>query len=177
MLLVQAVAYSQSQQYYTGGNNIIITLEGTDNRYEYRSEEMLVRYNDDTHKLECVLPIDNLRPANDYSPASMLHDLFYTAKFPELQIEIDAPVEKINAGNLYAEVLNKKIRVLLQGKIKEMNNQVTFTPDKRALMFSTSFELTFNNLNILVPAKYIPMLTGRILVTISNARWADTDLR
>ncbi len=177
LLLLNTQAHAQSRPVYTGGNNIFITIEGKDNSYEYRSEEMLVRYNENTNRIECVLPIDNFVPANNATPTSMLHDLFYTAKFPELQIEIDAPIEKINAGNLYAQAQDKLIRIFVHGKLKEMNNQVFFTPDERSLMFSTNFDLTFDNMNIAVPAKYIPMLTGRILVTISNARWIDARLR
>lgn len=173
LLLLIPLAMGQNRSAFTNGNTIFLTIEGIDTSYEFSSNEMLVRYNQNTQRLECVLNLSNLIAANNASPLSMAYDLFFAAKYPEFIIELEAPTEKINAGNLSTQTLNLGSRVFFQDMIREQMMPVLFTPEKRAIMFSTSFDILLDNYQIRLPAKYTPMLTGRILVSISNARWFD----
>ncbi len=173
MLLLIPCSMGQNRSAFTNGNTIILTIEGIDTSYQFSSNEMLVRYNQNSQKLECVLHLNNLTAANNASPLSMAHDVFFAAKYPEFIIEIEAPTEKINAGNLVTETIDKRTSVLFQGMNREQMLPVLFTPEKRAILFSTSFDIMLNNYQIQLPAKYAPMLTGRIMVSIRNAKWFD----
>lgn len=167
---------AQAQQHripYTANNSMQVSLEGERNTYDFQSNKMLVRYDQNTRKIECLLPIENLLPANDSSPVAMVQDIFFTSRYPDLYIEIEAPVEQINAGNRNRQTLNSRVFINIQGVIKEMVVPVTFTPDRNMITFSTSFELMLQDLRLRVPARYTSRLTGRMLFTIHSARWAD----
>ncbi|QCR21821.1 hypothetical protein [Pontibacter sp. SGAir0037] len=164
---------AQTGPAFTNGNTILISIEGSERNYEFTSQSMLVRYNRNTQKLECILNISTLEAANNASPLSMIQDIFYLARFPELLIEIEAPVEKINAGNLSTETMGRRTRVFFQDVINEQILPILFTPENQALIFSTSFDMLLDQYQVQLPAKYMPMLTGRIMVSIQNARWLD----
>lgn len=173
LVLLLPLSHGQTRSTFTNGNSILITIEGNDGPYEFTSQDMLVRYNRNTQKIECILNIDNLLPANDSSPYVMAYDLFFAAKYPEFMIEIDAPEDRINAGNLSILTMDRRTRVFFQDAVQEMITSVAFAPDRRALLFSTDFDMNLENFQVLMPAKYLPVLTGRIKVAIRNARWVD----
>ncbi|MDO6392298.1 hypothetical protein Q4E40_19340 [Pontibacter sp. BT731] len=173
-LLMAAPAHAQQYRIpYTANNSMQISLEGERSTYDFQSAKMLVRYNQNTRKIECLLPIENLLPANDSSPVSMVQDIFFASRYPELYIEIEAPIEQINAGSRGKQTLNSRVFITIQGIIKEMVVPVIITPDRNAITFSTSFELMLQDMRLRVPARYTPRLTGRMLFTIHSARWAD----
>lgn len=176
LLILLTVVSVQAQQHripYTSNNSIFISLVGERSTYDFASNKMLVRYNENTRKIECLLPIAMLLPANDSTPIAMAQDVFFASRFPEIYFEIEAPVEQINAGNLDRQALNSRIFINIQGVIKETVVPVTFTPDRNMVIFSTSFEVMLQDMRLKVPARYTPILTGRILFTIHSARWAD----
>jgi hypothetical protein len=172
LLAVQAQA-QQNRIPYTANNTIQITLEGQEGNYDFQSNKMLVRYNENTRMLECLIPLDNLFPSNDSTPIVLAHDVFYMSRFPDLYFEIEAPVEQINAGNRNRTTINSRVFINIQGIIREMVVPVTFTPDRNMITFGTSFELMLQDMRLRVPARYTPMLTGRLLFTIHGARWAE----
>ncbi|TXK26976.1 hypothetical protein FVR03_21345 [Pontibacter qinzhouensis] len=131
---------------------------------------MLVRYNENTKKIECIINVASLLPVNNFSPAVIPQDIFFVANYPELYIEIDAPEEKINAGNLYTERLNQSIGLSIHNTPVNLMAPVAFTPDKRSLKLATTFEVILPDHRITIPAKYSPMLTGRVRFAIQNAR-------
>lgn len=174
--LVMLANSARAQQHripFTANNTIQISLEGERSTYDFQSTKMLVRFDQTTRKLECLLPIENLLPANDSSPVAMVQDIFFASRYPELFVEIEAPIEQINAGNRNRQTLNSRVFINIQGIIKEMVIPVTFTPDRNAITFSTSFELMLQDLRLRVPARYTSRLSGRMLFTIHSARWAD----
>ncbi|MBF8965119.1 hypothetical protein I0P70_17860 [Pontibacter sp. FD36] len=174
ILSITASAWAQQHRIpYTANNSMQVSLEGEQNTYDYQSNKMLVRYDQNTRKLECLLPIENLLPANDSSPVAMVQDIFFASRYPDLYIEIEAPIEQINAGNRNRQTLNSRVFINIQGIIKEIVIPVTFTPDRNMITFSTSFELMLQDLRLRVPARYTSRLTGRMLFTIHSARWAD----
>src|SRR5690606_2261840 len=107
------------------------------------------------------------------SPVAMVQDIFFASRYPELYIEVEAPIEQLNAGKRNRQTLNSRVFINIQGIIKEMVIPVTFTPDRNTITFSTSFELMLQDLRLRVPARYTSRLTGRMLFTIHSARWAD----
>jgi hypothetical protein len=166
-------AFPQARIAYTSNNTIFITIEGFKSNYDFASKKLLVRYNKETRKLECVLPFNTLVVANDSTQIIMAQDIFYTSRYPDLIIEIEAPVDRINAGDMSVNTKNSRFIMFVQGMPLEMTAPVQFTPDEQAITFSTSFDVLLERYSILVPAKYVPRLTGRIFFTISNARWID----
>ncbi|WP_299708344.1 hypothetical protein [uncultured Pontibacter sp.] len=173
LLTMVSVRAQQHRIPYTSNNSIFVSLEGERSTYDFASNKMLVRYNENTRRLECLLPIAMLLPANDSTPVAMAQDVFFSSRFPDIYFEIEAPVEQINAGNRNRQTLNSRIFINIQGIIKETVVPVTFTPDRNMITFSTSFELMLQSMRLKVPARYTPILTGRILFTIHSARWAD----
>ncbi|MDX5417917.1 MAG: YceI family protein [Hymenobacteraceae bacterium] len=167
----------QSRIPYTSNNTILISMEGEKGTYDFSSGKMLVRYNENTHKLECLLPISNLLPANDSTPIAMAQDVFFASRYPDIYFEIVAPVEKINAGNRARQTIDSRIFINIQGINREMVTPVTFTPDRNMITFSGNFEIMLQDMRLKVPARYTTMLTGRILFTIRSARWADIQFR
>jgi len=168
---------AQTKTAYTSTNKILITLDGIERPYTYASDQLLVRYNRNTQKLECILNLATLYPINKTVPPALAYDVLFGAKYPELLIEIEAPVSKINAGNLYAETLQKKTQISLQGVTNRTVIPITFTPDRNGLFFSTSFELMLDNFQASIPAQYYPLLTGRVVISVTNAQWADIEPR
>lgn len=173
LLTTSAALAQQNRIPYTSNNTILISMEGVKGTYDFSSGKMLVRYNENTHKLECLLPIINLLPANDSTPIGMAQDVFFASRYPDIYFEIEAPVEKINAGNRARQTLNSRIFINIQGINREMVTPVTFTPDRNMITFSSSFEIMLQDMQLKVPARYTTMLTGRMLFTIHSARWAD----
>ncbi|MBD1395926.1 hypothetical protein H9Q13_02010 [Pontibacter sp. JH31] len=176
LLLLLATWAARAQQNripYTSNNTILISMEGEKGTYDFSSGKMLVRYNENTKKLECLLPLSNLLPANDSTPIAMVQEVFFASRYPDIYLEIEAPVEKINAGTRARQTINSRIFINIQGINREMVRPVTFTPDRNMITFSSSFEIRLQDMRLIVPARYTTMLTGRILFTIHNARWAD----
>lgn len=158
---------------YTGSNRIIIALEGPTSRYEFVSQQLLVRYNKNTQQVECMLPVQSLVPLNDSIPANMAYDVLFGARYPQLFINIAAPVEKISSGSLVPETIDRTTSVGLQGVNNETVIPVAFTSENNALFFSTSFDLMLDNFQASLPLEYLPLLTGRVLITIDHARWVN----
>ncbi|MFT2011238.1 hypothetical protein ACMA1I_21385 [Pontibacter sp. 13R65] len=170
LLFVATITNAQRNVTYTNDNSIFITIEGDTSLYEYSSRDMLVRYNQNTQKIECVINVASLLPLNNYSPAVIPQDIFFVANYPELLIEIEAPEEKINAGNLYTERVEKGIGLFIHNIPVNLTAPVVFTPDKRSLKLAATFELLLPDYRIAIPAKYTNMLTGRVRFAIQNAR-------
>ncbi|MFD2515489.1 hypothetical protein ACFSRY_16570 [Pontibacter locisalis] len=177
LLMLYSPAKAQTNAVYTGDNRAFVTLDGITKPYTFTSDQMLVKYNKTTQRLECILDLATLYPANDSTPPTMAYDVFFGAKYPDLVIYIDAPVEKINARNLYAESMEKKATVTVQGVANQTVIPVVFTPDKNSFIFSTNFDLMLDDFEASIPIKYIPVLSGRVVITINNARWIDMQMR
>ncbi|WP_147383249.1 hypothetical protein [Pontibacter oryzae] len=162
---------------YTGSNRIIIALEGPTSMYEFMSRQMIVRHNKATQKLECVIPVSTLIPLNDTIPADMAFEVLFGAKYPQLYLNIDAPLQIISSGNLTPETVKRIISIGLQGVNNESAIPVAFTTENNALYFSTNFEIMLDNFQASLPVKYLPYLTGRMQVSIDRARWVSRDMR
>lgn len=176
MMTAQALA-QQNRIPYTSNNSVFIMMEGAGGTYDFSSGKMLVRYNENTRRIECLLPLANLQPANDSTPIVMVHDVFFSSRYPDIYIEIEAPIEQINAGNRNRQTHNSRLFINIQGIIKETVVPVTFTPDRNMIIFTSTFDIMLQDMRLKVPARYTPLLTGRILFTINSARWADLNTR
>lgn len=172
-LLTTAGVKAQTRQPFTGKNLITIVLESNEGRYEFKSDQLLVRYNRTTEQLECSLLISSLYPVSDSIPANMAYDVLYGAKFPEFTFLINVPKDIINSERPYAEPLRQRTVFTLQGTTNQKNIPVLFVPDKRSMSFGTNFDLMLDNFQASVPARYLPLLTGRLLININNARWVE----
>lgn len=168
---------AQSRANYTSDNRVFVTLHGVTQAYTFASDEMLVRYNSNTQKLECILNIATLLPTNDTIPPNMAYDVFFAAKYPDLLMYIDAPIEKISGSNLYPGSINKTTTVSLQGVSRQTTVPLALTADRNAVVFNTSFDLMLNNFSASIPVQYFNLLTGRVMITINNAKWVGLDLR
>ncbi|WP_439883186.1 hypothetical protein ACSX1A_08430 [Pontibacter sp. MBLB2868] len=177
LLLLYAPANAQTNAAYTSDNRVFITFDGITKPYTFTSDQLLVRYNKNTQKIECILDLATLYPAHDTIPPTMAYDVFFGAKYPDLLFYIDAPVEKLNASNLYSETLEKKTTVNIQGVANQTTIPVAFLPERDSFIFSTSFDLMLDNFEASIPIKYFPVLTGRVVITINNARWTMMGLR
>lgn len=164
---------AQTRQPFTGKNLITVVLESNEGRYEFESNQLLVRYNRTTEQLECSLLISSLYPVNDSVPANMAYDVLYGAKFPEFTFLINVPEDIINSERPYAEPLRQRTSFTLQGTTNQKSIPVLFVPDKRSMSFGTNFELMLDNFQASIPARYLPLLTGRLLFNINNARWVE----
>lgn len=180
LLILLVVHWGQAQQNrtpYTSSNAIFINMEGHKGTYDFASRRLMVRYNENTMKMECVLQLGSLVSANDSTPVVMAHEVFFSSRYPDIYIEIDAPVDRINAARGNPLTLNSRVIITIQGIRKEMVTPVTFTPDRNSIAFSSSFDVLFTDMRLKIPAQYVPMLTGRMLFTIHNAHWADIKTR
>ncbi|WP_299821432.1 hypothetical protein [uncultured Pontibacter sp.] len=179
VLFVLFVCKVQAQNVtnYTSNNKVLVTLHGINRAYNFTSDELLVRYNNNTQKLECVLNIATLLPINDTIPPNMAYDVFFAAKYPDLVLFIDAPVEKVSGSNLYPGSINKTTTISLQGATKQMVIPLALTADRNAIVFNTSFDLMLDNFSASVPVQYFNLLTGRIMITLNNARWVGMEIR
>jgi hypothetical protein len=167
------VAIAQTQRAYTSNNYITIVLESPNGRYEFKSQDLLVRYNRLTDQLECSVLINSLAPTSDTIPPGMAYEVLYGAKFPEFAFQIDVPEELISSGKPYPEPLSQRTYITLQGITNQKRIPVVFAPDRNRLSFGTNFDISLDNFQASIPVRYIPVLTGRLLINISNARWID----
>ncbi|WP_161887972.1 hypothetical protein [Pontibacter russatus] len=166
----QAIAQDEREP-YTGNNTILIAFEGQGQRYEFKSEQMLVRHNRDRHTLECVVPVATLVPLNDTIPPAMAYEVLFGAKYPELLISIAAPEEQLNAAVFVPSTTNRTTTIVLQGINNETVVPIAILSDKNSFYFSTNFDLNLENFQASLPVKYLPVLTGRVLVSIDKAYW------
>lgn len=166
----QAIAQDEREP-YTGNNTILIAFEGQGQRYEFKSEQMLVRHNRDRHTLECVVPVATLVPLNDTIPPAMAYEVLFGAKYPELLISIAAPDEQLNAAVFVPSTTNRTTTIVLQGINNETVVPIAILSDKNSFYFSTNFDLNLENFQASLPVKYLPVLTGRVLVSIDKAYW------
>lgn len=173
LLCSTATIKAQTQQPFTGKNIITVVLESPDGRYEFQSRDLLVRYNRSTEQLECSVLINSLRPVSDTIPANMAYDVLYGAKFPELAFLIDVPKDMISSTRTFGEPQNQRTTITLQGNTNQQKIPVVFAPDKNTISFGTNFELMLDSFEASVPARYLPILTGRLLININNARWVE----
>ncbi|MER2998278.1 hypothetical protein [Pontibacter populi] len=173
LLVTVAEASAQTRTSYTANNYITIVLESPNGRYEFKSPSLLVRYNRLTDQLECSVLINSLLPTSDTVPPTMAYDVLYGAKFPEFTFEIDVPEDIISSERPYPEPLNQRTYITLQGITNQTRVPVVFAPDRNRLSFGTNFDLMLDNFEASIPVRYLPILTGRLLINISNARWID----
>lgn len=169
--------HAQPRANYTSDNKVIVTLYGVKQPYTFTSNEMLVRYNSTTQKLECILDVATLFPVTPATPPTMAYDVLFGAKYPDLLLYIDAPVEKVNGSRLYPGSINKTTTVNLQGVANQTTIPLALTSDRNAIVFNTSFDFMLDNFSASVPVEYFNLLTGRVMITINNAKWVGFDLR
>ncbi|GAA4436123.1 hypothetical protein GCM10023188_28840 [Pontibacter saemangeumensis] len=171
-------AFAQDERApYTGNNTIIVALEGMGKRYDFISNQMLVRHNKERHTLECVLPVISLVPLNDTIPPAMAYEVLFGAKYPELLISIAAPVQQSNTGQFDPATRNRTTTIRLQGVNNETVVPVAFLADKNSFYFSTNFDLLLGNFQASLPIKYLPLLTGRVMFSIDKAYWYNLEQR
>ncbi|NEM97825.1 hypothetical protein [Pontibacter burrus] len=168
-----ATINAQTSQPFTGKNIITVVLESPGGRYEFQSHELLVRYNRSTEQLECSVLINSLRPLNDTIPSNMAYDVLYGARLPELDFLIDVPKDMISSTRTFGEPQNQRTTITLQGNTNQLKIPVVFATDKNTMSFGTNFELMLDSFEASVPARYLPVLTGRLLININNARWVE----
>ncbi|MBF9254682.1 hypothetical protein I2I11_15360 [Pontibacter sp. 172403-2] len=169
---------AQTNMAYTSDNTILITLEGTGQPYVFTSDNLLVQYNQTTHRLECILDVSTLVPASDTAaPPAMAYEVLYGAKYPELSLEIDVPLDQVSGQDIERASVPRVTTVKLQGVSNETVIPVVFTPDNQSLLFSTNFDLWLNNFSATIPVEYVPLLTGRLFITINSARWVNMQAR
>lgn len=162
---------------YTGSNRILLTLDGDSTRYEFLSDQLLVRYNKDLQILECILAVETLLPLQDTIPQNMAYEVLYGARYPQLYISMAAPVTQINASNLNPEALRRKVEVRLQNTTRTMEVPVSFMPENTSLYFTTTLDLQLADFQASLPTAYLPLLTGRLTITIDRARWVELTAR
>ncbi|PTX14547.1 hypothetical protein C8N40_111213 [Pontibacter mucosus] len=162
---------------YTGSNRILLTLDGSDARYEFMSDQVLVRYNREMQQLECILPVETLLPLQDSIPRNMAYEVLYGARYPQLYITMAAPVQQINAGNLSPETVSSKVEVRLQNTTRNLQVPVTFSPESTSLYFTATLDLQMEDFQASLPVAYLPLLTGRFTITIDRARWVELTSR
>ncbi|GAB3539047.1 hypothetical protein GCM10027443_35140 [Pontibacter brevis] len=162
---------------YTGNNTIVVALEGIGQRYEFVSNQMMVRHNKATHRLECVLPVASLVPLNDTIPPAMAYEVLFGAKYPELRIMIEAPEQQANTGRFTPANRGCTTSISLQGVNNETIIPVSFLPENNTFYFSTNFDLMLNNFQASLPVKYVPLLTGRVHFSIERAQWSNLGQR
>lgn len=162
---------------YTGNNTIVVALEGIGQRYEFVSNQLLVRHNKDTHRLECVLPVSSLVPTNDTTPPAMAYEVLFGAKYPELYIMIEAPEQAGGTARFTPANSGRTTSINLQGVNNETIIPVAFQPEKNTFYFSTNFDLMLHNFQASLPVKYVPLLTGRVHVSIERAQWFNLGQR
>jgi len=172
-LFYQPASAQNERAPYTGNNTIIVALEGIKHRYEFISNQLLVRHNEETHALECVLPIASLVPLNDTIPPGMAYEVLFGAKYPELLISIAAPEPQVSTGRYSPGTTERTTSINMQGVNNETVIPIAFLTDKNTFYFSTNFDLMLGNFQASVPVKYLPLLTGRVLFSIDKAYWYD----
>ncbi|WP_299757378.1 hypothetical protein [uncultured Pontibacter sp.] len=177
LLLTTTVSAQRNRNAYTGNNSVLVTLDGFTNRYEFKSEQTLVRYNKDTQQIECIIPVETLLPLRDTIPPSMAYDVLFGAVHPQIFISFAAPTQQINAANLSPENVNLKTYVRLQEVTNSLAAPVIFTPESTALHFSTTLDLQLSDFQASIPVAYLPLLTGRMMITIDRARWVKLNGR
>ncbi|OKL41680.1 hypothetical protein A3841_11665 [Pontibacter flavimaris] len=162
---------------YTGSNRVLLTLDGHSAPYEFVSDQMLVRYNKDLQQLECVLSLETLVPLQDTIPQNMAFDVLFGARYPQLYITMAAPERQINAGNLGSETIRRKTAVQLQSVTRDLVVPISFSPESSSLYFSTTLDLWLSDFQASLPVAYLPLLTGRVTITIDRARWMNLTSR
>ncbi|MDX5347775.1 MAG: hypothetical protein LPK19_11065 [Hymenobacteraceae bacterium] len=158
-------------QVYTADNTVRIYIEGTDQLYEYTSDKLMVRLNDETQKIECILPIESLVPANVLSPQVLAYDVFFEQKYPLFQFQFNAPIETLNKQNLNSEPMQLTGKVQFQGRDGDQIFPTVFMPYEESFSFRTNFNFTIQAMEGTLPRKYKTMLTGFIRVQVLNATW------
>lgn len=162
---------------YTGNNTILVALEGIGQRYEFVSNQLLVRHNKATNRLECILPVATLVPLNPTVPPAMAYEVLFGAKYPELYIMIEAPEQQANTGRFTPANRGRTTSINLQGVNNETTIPVAFLPENNTFYFSTNFDLMLSNFQASMPVKYVPLLTGRVLFSIERAQWINLGMR
>lgn len=176
--LFRMEAFAQlEREPFTANNTILVALEGIGQRYEFISKQLLVRYNKNTNKLECILPVASLIPVNAATPPAMAYDVLFGAKYPELRFLIEAPEQQAGTGHFTPANRGRTTSISLQGVNNETVVPVAFQPENNTIYFSTNFDLLLENFQASMPVQYLPLLTGRVLFSIERAQWFNLGLR
>ncbi|GHA60621.1 hypothetical protein [Pontibacter akesuensis] len=173
-----STAFAQTDRgAYTGSNSIMVALEGPLSRYEYGSQQLLVRHNKNSQQLELILPVASLLPLNDSVPPAMAYHTLFGAKYPQLLINIHMPDQTLELVRAAASVQDYTASIQLQGVNNETRIPVAINRKENTIYFSTNFDLMLDNFQGSIPVEYLPLLTGRILISIENAQWVDLQTR
>ena len=101
----------------------------------------------------------------------MAYEVLFGAKYPELLISIAAPEAQLNAAVFVPATMNRTTTIVLQGINNETVVPIAILSDKNSFYFSTNFDLNLESFQASLPIKYLPVLTGRVLVSIDKAYW------
>jgi len=174
-LLIQFTftAHAQNRQQYTGSNIIKIGFETPDGIIEFTSDHLQILYNEATRKLECRLSVNTLYTLNDTIPSDLAYEVLFGSKYPDFILIIDAPAEILNTSRINSEPQPRSTTIELQGTRNESRFPVAFASDNGVINLSTTFDIRMGHFRATIPAVYKPMLTGRLLITIRNARWLN----
>jgi hypothetical protein len=166
-------ATAQTRQHYTGSNIVLVGLESVDGILEFASDNLQVRYIQETKQIECRLPVATLYNLNPAISSDLAYEVLYGAKFPEIIFYINAPNEILNSPRINQDPKQSGVTIEFQGTPNETRIPVMFASEKGVIIFSSSFDFRMSHFRATIPAKYLSLLSGRVLINIRNARWLN----
>jgi len=178
LLLISCLVFQNLQaQLYTDKNNITVLIEGHKQHYSYTSDNLLVKLDENTNRLECILTVNTLEPNDNLSDPVIPEDVFYARKYPQFRVVMFLPKELVAANNqdfLTRKDLMVKAQLYFQGLTRDVEVPLQFTSERNYISFNTSFTFSLQDMRALMPQMYMNMLTGLIRVSIVNATWVDS---
>jgi len=166
-------ASAQIRQQYTGSNIILIGFETPEGIIDFQSEHLQVRYNKLTERLECRLPVNSLYPLHDSIPEDMAYEVLFGSKYPEMVFWIETPEAVQSEPSFTEEPVPTTVTIEFQGTPNQKKVPVVFASEEGYIILSTTFDMRMSHFRATVPAQYAPLLSGRLLIKIRNARWIN----
>lgn len=168
-------AQDQWDDTFIGNNEGILQIKGTEQNYEFRSNNISARINRDQNRMEFVLPLNSFAPiASDPVHLQIYNDVF-AAPLP-LKIYITVPFDR---ETFDTEDFSQPINLILNGVLTLLGEsaqlpvEVSFFSAEDKVFYNMAARFNLEQINRAYEGIYREIITGEFGIIVNRASWNE----
>lgn len=168
---------AQIDKTFTGNNEGIFQIMGTEQPYNFVSNNFHTRMDKDRQQIEVILPIESLKPADDPLHMEILQDIFPPPFVTQFYLTATFDREIIST-----EDFSQPVKLVLDGVLTFKKEQIHLPVEvsifsiNETLFYNMSTQFDLGLLDRNYEGRYEEIITGEFLIVLNDARW-DIDIR
>ncbi len=166
----------QRDNAYAISNKANVLLHGVEQDFEFNTNDLRSRYNRQRQQFEFMLPLASVIARRDTSHQQIMTDLFFSgrrAQFIYITAEFAENLTNFEEYKVPREVeLNSVVTIQDQSYDIPLLMSIMFDR-QRVMYYSLSININLRQFGKEVPPQYASRLTGSMLITVPEGRWAN----